>query len=1132
MRSFFFITAGQSILVLSLLFLSFQAIGKSDTLQANKDWLEAEKQNKLLEYRLAGPLYLNAQMGFLKAKAGQRAADCLQNAAICFRKDNKGSKILETIQQYRTGLKKVWNQEAESNVSMAMIEYYFSKRNLDSAEIQARKAIEIRKSIFGNGHIKMASCYTSLGIILDYKEDGKGSLGAFKTVLEIALKNFSPPHDRIRRALNNVGNAYGTLLDYKTAKKYYHQSLEMTRQLYGQWSMETETSINNLSHVSTLILDFDSSIYFKEQLRELFTNNLGKNHLNTLMNESRIGDNLIQKGQYDEAIRLFNQLIDKLSTFSKGDYSDLSYQYGQVADSYIAKEEYEKAEIYYQKALNQALSDFGNSRIVIAVYYYGIGQCQQSRDENEAALQNFKKAFSIQFPVLGPTSGNIAMIYDEIAQTFFNLNQLDSASYFYQQAHKIYQVETDLEYKERYATSMVQLGKVWEQKGDFEKAIHLKKQGISLIRETFPFSHPNKSGPYFSLAKTYEKMGQTKMALSNVWKAMNENAISGFDTLQGQGWVGPNGVLDKENHVSHLLKASQLLTKLQKPNLTRALHLLLLADSLLIQLQKARTLESDQIKLGEEIRSISGHALFILQNLQIQNPIQTINGQSIKELIFYFASRRQASTLNLALATNKAKKISGIPPDLLEKERSLKNQIKVLEKNLSELPKPKSVLDSAQKEVITNKLFDLYRENDNLNSSIEKDFPRFKGLKNISSFPNQVDIQSVLLLATKKTALVSLIWDDKNPFLYVIGAGFEQLLPLRTDSIAEKKLFGYRVALRKGLIDVSLEIGEQLYTTHFQKLDQWLTKKKIEKIVWVTEGIWSTFPFETLPYSSHQGKKYWIEKYEMAYSQSIPLWIENQKTASIDLAKRGKHLKCLAFAPVFSDKETNFLVKACESFVRQYNQSAQNENAGSSSTRAFDANGGYINPLPFTEEEVVQISGLFKKDNNLFFKYFVKKDAVEGRFKTREVEGADIIHLATHGIVNEEKPELSGLLFHPTPKDSTEDGILYTGEIYGLQLHADLVTLSACETGLGKIKTGEGMLGLTRSFTFAGARNLVVSLWKVSDKATSELMIEFYNQLLIQLPKSESLRKAKLKLLKNKATSNPYYWAPFVLVEG
>jgi CHAT domain-containing protein len=108
--------------------------------------------------------------------------------------------------------------------------------------------------------------------------------------------------------------------------------------------------------------------------------------------------------------------------------------------------------------------------------------------------------------------------------------------------------------------------------------------------------------------------------------------------------------------------------------------------------------------------------------------------------------------------------------------------------------------------------------------------------------------------------------------------------------------------------------------------------------------------------------------------------------------------------------------------------------------------------------------------------------------------------------------------------------VLYTGEILALELNAQLVTLSACETALGKKVEGEGVRGLSTAFLFAGAKNVIASLWKVSDESTAELMIEFYTELLSGKDKATSLRLAKLRLIKSEAFSHPYYWAPFIQV--
>jgi CHAT domain-containing protein len=108
--------------------------------------------------------------------------------------------------------------------------------------------------------------------------------------------------------------------------------------------------------------------------------------------------------------------------------------------------------------------------------------------------------------------------------------------------------------------------------------------------------------------------------------------------------------------------------------------------------------------------------------------------------------------------------------------------------------------------------------------------------------------------------------------------------------------------------------------------------------------------------------------------------------------------------------------------------------------------------------------------------------------------------------------------------------VLYSGEIYNLTLDADLVVLSACESGLGKVVRGEGILGLTRGFLYAGARNVVVSLWQVADKSTADLMVEFYRNVLNGESFSAALRNAKLALIKAGKYAYPLEWSPFVLV--
>jgi len=185
--------------------------------------------------------------------------------------------------------------------------------------------------------------------------------------------------------------------------------------------------------------------------------------------------------------------------------------------------------------------------------------------------------------------------------------------------------------------------------------------------------------------------------------------------------------------------------------------------------------------------------------------------------------------------------------------------------------------------------------------------------------------------------------------------------------------------------------------------------------------------------------------------------------------------------------------------------------------------------LPYTRDEVLAISNLFPLDQR---HVYLGAEAREETVKSEKLDDFRFIHFATHSFLDEIRPGRSGILLSRAPQ-SLEDGILQMGEIMRLKMNADLVTLSACSTGLGKLVNGEGVLGLTRAFFYAGARNVAVLLWNVNDFATATLMVSFYRHLTRGVPESEALRQAKLSLLHSSQPlwHHPYFWAAFV-IEG
>jgi CHAT domain-containing protein len=158
-------------------------------------------------------------------------------------------------------------------------------------------------------------------------------------------------------------------------------------------------------------------------------------------------------------------------------------------------------------------------------------------------------------------------------------------------------------------------------------------------------------------------------------------------------------------------------------------------------------------------------------------------------------------------------------------------------------------------------------------------------------------------------------------------------------------------------------------------------------------------------------------------------------------------------------------------------------------------------------------------------------DANRGRVLGQELGSYRIIHFATHGMINNDHPELSGIVLSLFDQEGrSQDGFLRLHDIYNLHLPADLVVLSACSTGLGKDVRGEGLIGLTRGFMYAGASGVVASLWKVDDRATAELMKFFYEGMFRKgLPPAAALREAQLRMSQQKAWRSPYYWAGFII---
>lgn len=207
-------------------------------------------------------------------------------------------------------------------------------------------------------------------------------------------------------------------------------------------------------------------------------------------------------------------------------------------------------------------------------------------------------------------------------------------------------------------------------------------------------------------------------------------------------------------------------------------------------------------------------------------------------------------------------------------------------------------------------------------------------------------------------------------------------------------------------------------------------------------------------------------------------------------------------------------------------------NLGEETTRtsAIEGRTASLPRLVESAREVQRIAEMFGEERSAVY---LQTEATEANVKSNPyLRDAQWVHFATHGLIDQDRPERSGLALTPVTdsSDLDDDGVLRVGEIFSLTLRADLVVLSSCDTGLGKVLSGEGMVGLTRAFFYAGAESLVVSLWEVEDRSTADLMVAFKRRLDAGASKAEALREAKLELIATDRTATPRLWAPLVLV--
>jgi CHAT domain-containing protein len=941
---------------------------------------------------------------------------------------------------------------------------------------------------------------------------------------------------------NDLGVTHDSLYDEKNARAALEKALEMfdaNQDLRGRASAN-----NNLGLVYARLGQAREAIKaFQIALPIRHADNDKANELNTLNNLGGAYETLGEPGQaleyYTQALQGWKETKD----------SRIAIGLNNVARASDTLGLWQTALGYYQEAL-KLVQQQGQRRIE-ATFRYNIGDLYSRLNKPELALDSYKAALLIQQENKNPRDE--ANVLAHIAQIYFDSRQPDQAIENYDKAIHILESNKDaIELRRVYAYTLIGIATVYLNR-DPAKALEYSEKAKELSQL---------AGDVQQEATALEKMGQAYEALGR-----HSQALESFNSAL----VSRRDLGDKVGQASTLFEIAHL-----KSNLG--------------EYREAATLSEDVLKIVESLR---GNLVSRQLRTSYFEKTQRYYELSIDIKMRLFEKQHTAEDRAAALATSEQKRARGlidllteanadirrgVDPTLLAQSREneeklrtksrlkelLINEIRVNEKLLerSNTPPVLRRIDELKQKLtaVTKDLTDLSNEYDEIQTRIRSRSPSFAALNTPSTLSTK-ELQSLL---SADTAMVQYSLGENRSYVWVVTSNDIQssALPGRDsiEGLVQKTLNALTARSQRvenetaAQRDARIRDADTTYAQASAELGEMvigpirpLVNKK--QLVIVADGALQLLSFAALPLSTKSTLAGETKQVLQPATMLTEHEIINVSSASVMALQRkeiaNRKLAPLSLAivadPVFDAKDERFVelsrrrgAKPTSSTISAVSaepsaSESKTDNAmleGALRDVGLDPNA--LGRLPKSRWEAIDISNLVPPSQS-----FVALDFQANRDTVTSGKLANYryVHFATHGVLDLEHPELSGIVLSRfDEKGRPQDGYLRLYDIYNLNLPAELVVLSACQTGAGKQIRGEGLIALTRGFMYAGAASVVASLWKVDDVATAELMKRFYQEMFINKKKpSAALRDAQLSLAKTTRWKSPYYWAGFVL---
>ncbi|QRO01309.1 tetratricopeptide repeat protein [Archangium violaceum] len=1045
---------------------------------------------------------------------------------------------------------------------------YLARGEFARAEPLFQRSLEIREAALGKSHPDVAASLNALGKLYSDRGLYARAEPLLQRALEIREAALGEKHDDVAMTLNNLANLYRAQGLYARAEPLYQRTLAIHEAVLGANHPLVAQSINNLA-----ILYYGQGLY--SQAEPLFQRSLasleaalGKDHPDVAYVLNNLASVYHARGSYERAASLYERAIAIREAALGKDHPLVATAVGNLANVYRDQGLYEQAERLYTRviAINEVAFGKDNPRVAttlgnLANVYIDQGQYERAEALFQRALSIWEVARGKEHPEIAPLVTGLAIIYRR--QGFY-----ERAAPFYERARSIWEAVLGKDHP-HVATALGNLAQLYNDQGQYARARPLYERALEIREAALGKNHPEVADALDSLANLYKEQGQYERA-----RPLFERALAIHEAAFGKKHPASARVLNNlatfYDHSGAQERAEPLVRRAlalweetlgaNHPNVATAL-------GLLAHIRLARHRLSEALPLLTRSFVISEGRLrreaLDFSEVRLANFLQFLRAEEEGLYALLRAHPEDARVRRLALGavlllkgrsveetadTSRTiyRSLSAEDRDTFERLRGLRTQLAKLS---LQGPVSRAPADYQRR------LKELIEQGDALEADLARRSAPLRARRALPA-PDKV-VDRVAAALPKDGALVELISYVDHPLVHAPGTS-EPKTPGEPRYLAVV-LFpdGRTRVLDLGLaapIDAAasqlrhaLAIRDAAFQTHAQALHDQVFRPllpllgKTRRLFLSPDGQLGLVPFAAL----HDGQRFLVDAFDITYLTSgrdlLPRPQETAPSHSV-VVLADPDFSAAPSAPTSSEAPASELAERSASLERFF-----------STRRASLAEGSWT-PLPGTRQEAEAIQRLIPQAQ-----LFLGLEATKERLLHLATPG--VLHVATHGFFLDDAPVpegsravghfgalgdraralapdpllRSGLVLSgvraPAPDGSAKtpsEGALVTAlELAGLNLWGtELVVLSACDTGRGDVKPGQGVYGLRRAFVVAGAETVVMSLWKVKDDTTRQLMEGYYRNLLAGQGRATALREAMRAL--RQTQPHPHDWAPFI----